>query len=504
MNKKSKFLSLILISYLIFIFCNYQQNNISAEDHEDHVISSSKVTGEHENVSQIEEKVDKLGKRLPLWSGIPFIGILLSISLFPLIFPHFWHIHFPKISAAWSVIFAFPFLIAYKNVAFYEICHIYLIDYIPFILLLWSLFTISGGILVRVDLRSTPLVNTSIILIGTILASWIGTTGASMLLIRPLLKVNANRKNKVYIIIFFIFLVSNIGGSLTPLGDPPLFLGFLHSVPFFWTMNLFTEMAFVSIILLIIFYLLDRHFLKKESHEIKSKEIITPKVEVLGLHNFLYLAGVVGAVLMSGIWEAGHVTILGVHMAVQDILRDLILIALGFLSLKTTSQSIREENEFTWFPIKEVAYLFAGIFMTIIPVLAILKAGEEGSFGFLIRSVKEPAHYFWITGILSSFLDNAPTYLTFFNSALGKFYPGVAEHTAVNLLIAHKNIFLKAISTGAVFMGANTYIGNAPNFMVKSIAEESGIRMPSFFGYIFKYSIPILIPLFILTTFVFF
>jgi len=459
---------------------------------------------EHPEKSAVAEKAEELGKDLPIWSGIPFVGILLSISLFPLFLPHFWHNHFPKISAAWSLALAIPFLFAYGEVAFYEICHIYFADYIPFIILLWSLFTISGGILFRANLKATPFVNTTFILVGTILASWVGTTGASMLLIRPLLKINAKRKNKVYIIIFFIFLVSNIGGSLTPLGDPPLFLGFLHSVPFFWTMNLLPHMGLLSALLLIIFFFLDRHYYKKEIDEDREPEKIKAKVEIRGLYNFLFLGGVVGAVLMSGIWHAGEVTILGVHRPIQDLIRDLILTLMGLLSLYYTPKKIRVENEFTWFPIKEVAYLFAGIFMTIVPVLSILKAGEEGSLGFLIKSVKEPVHYFWVTGILSSFLDNAPTYLTFFNSALGRFFPGVPEAAAVKTLITQKKIYLEAISTGAVFMGANTYIGNAPNFMVKSIAEESGIRMPSFFGYIAKYTLPILVPLFILISLVFF
>jgi len=454
----------------------------------------------HEQVGEGEE----IGKELPLWSAVPFLGILLSIALFPLLAPHFWHRHFPKISAAWALIFAVPFIIVYRGQATHEILHIYLLDYFPFVILLWSLFTASGGIVVRGKLRGTPVMNILFLTIGTVLASWIGTTGASMLMIRPVLRANAGRKKKVHIVVFFIFLVSNIGGSLTPLGDPPLFLGFLHGVPFFWTFRIFPEMAFVSVILLLLFFLFDSFWYRREKLQGEVKEGPVEPLKVDGLRNLIFLAGIVGSVLMSGMWHIGNVTVLGVHMEIQNILRDAIMIVMGLLSIFTTPKEFREANEFTWFPIKEVAYLFAGIFMTIVPALAMLRAGTEGSLAFIMEAVKDPAHYFWVTGVLSSFLDNAPTYLTFFNSALGEFFPGVPAGEAVHLLIKHKEIFLKAISTGAVFMGANTYIGNAPNFMVRSIAEESGIRMPSFFGYILKYSLPILIPLFAVTTVAFF
>ena len=445
----------------------------------------------------------ELGSSLPLWSMIPFIGILFSIALFPLLVPHFWHEHFPKIAAVWAFLFAVPFLYVYEGDALYEISHIYLIDYIPFIILLWGLFVASGGILIRGKLQGSPAVNTVILIVGTLIASWIGTTGASMLLIRPLLRANSWRKHQVHLVIFFIFLVSNVGGSLTPLGDPPLFLGFLHSVPFFWTLKLLPHMMFVVVILLLIFYLLDSYYYKKE----KKPEEVSSSPEPLrveGLINFLFLGGVLLAVLQSGLWEGASITVSGVLLEAQNLLRDGMIVLMGLLSLKFTSAKIREYNEFTWFPIKEVAYLFAGIFMTIIPALLILKAGANGNLAWLIESVKTPRDFFWVTGILSSFLDNAPTYLTFFNTALGNFFAGIPEATAVGRLIAEQEIYLKAISTGAVFMGANTYIGNAPNFMVRSIAEESGIPMPSFFGYMFKYSILILMPVFVLVSLIFF
>ncbi|MBN2080025.1 MAG: sodium:proton antiporter [Spirochaetes bacterium] len=446
---------------------------------------------------------ESLGTILPLWSVLPFAGILLSIALFPLVAPTFWHHHYPKLSAFWALVFAVPFVIIFKGVALHEIAHIYIIDYIPFILLLWSLFTIAGGIHIRGTLKGNPAVNTIILLIGTLIASWIGTTGASMLLIRPIIRSNAWRTHKVHTIVFFIFLVSNVGGALTPLGDPPLFLGFLHGVPFFWTMHILPHMALVSVILLALYFIIDTIYYRKEDKTLMGTGEKEP-LRIEGTHNFLYLGGVVGAVLFSGMVKLGEVNIFGIHQTVQNLVKDGLLILMALLSLKTTRASIRKDNEFGWGPILEVAYLFAGIFMTIIPALAILKAGEHGAMAALIKSTEKPAQYFWVTGSLSSFLDNAPTYLTFFNSALGKFYPGMAEAPAVARLIVEKVDYLAAISAGAVFMGANTYIGNAPNFMVKSIAEESGIKMPSFFGYMIKYSIPILLLIFVIVTFIFF
>jgi len=447
-----------------------------------------------------------LGKILPLWSVIPFAGILLSIALFPLIAERFWHHHFPKISAAWAIVFAVPFLFAFGGDALYEILHIYFIDYIPFIILLWALYTVSGGIQVKGTLRGTPAVNCVLLLIGTAIASWVGTTGAAMLLIRPLLRANEHRRNKVHTVVFFIFLVANIGGSLTPLGDPPLFLGFLHGVPFFWTLKLLPQMLFVVACLITIYFALDSFYYRRELRDgggIPDDGERAP-IGFEGLHNLLFLGGILGGVIISGFWRPGSYTLLGVHLDVQNTIRDSALVGMGLLSLWTTKKAIRKANEFTWFPIKEVAYLFAGIFMTIIPALAILKAGSEGALAPMLRLIQEPWHYFWIVGSLSSFLDNAPTYLTFLNSALGQFHAGMPELKAVAALIHDEEIYLKAIATGAVFMGANTYIGNAPNFMVKSIAEESGVSMPSFFGYMIRYSVIFLVPVFILVTLIFF
>jgi Na+/H+ antiporter NhaD/arsenite permease-like protein len=461
-------------------------------------------TQHHETDSAHGTGHSNIGEVLPLWSCIPFAGILLSIALFPLILPDFWHHHFGKISAFWAAALGIPFLIVFKGDALYEILHIILADYVPFIILLWSLYTVSGGILLRGTLRGTPMVNLTLLIIGTLLASWMGTTGAAMLLIRPFLRANSYRKNRTFMVVFFIFLVANVGGSLTPLGDPPLFLGFLHGVSFFWTLKILPHMVAVVVILLVIYFVLDTYYYRKEGVSAPEEEGVKEPLKLEGIRNFLFLAGIVGSVLMSGIVDWGEVNILGVHRAVQDWLRDGLLVLMGVLSLLTTPIRIRDDNDFTWFPIIEVAYLFIGIFITMIPCLLILKAGSHGVLAFLINGVTQPVHYFWVTGALSSFLDNAPTYLTFFNSALGAFYPGTAEAQAVPLLMTENAIYLKAVSAGAVFFGACSYIGNAPNFMVRSISEESGTPMPSFFGYIIKYSLLFLVPTFVIVTFVFF
>lgn len=442
-----------------------------------------------------------LGARLPLWSIVPFAGILLSIAFFPLFVPRWWHNHFAKVSVGWAVVFAVPFIIAFNRDAIHEILHVYFLDYVPFIILLWSLFTIAGGIHIRGTLRGSPLQNVILLVIGTLIASWIGTTGASMVMIRPLLRANMWRRHKVHVVVFFIILVSNIGGALTPIGDPPLFLGFLNGVPFFWTMRLVVEMMFIVIPLLVVFIAIDVYYYRKETPPEDAEPV---PIRVDGLHNLLFLAGVIVAVVVSGAWHPGKMSVLGVSIPIEFMTRETFLLILGGLSLLTTSKAIHKANGFNWFPIKEVAYLFAGIFMTIVPALAMLNAGSEGALAFIMEALKTPAHYFWITGSLSSFLDNAPSYLTFFNAALGNFYAGIPHAEAVPRLIAEQEAHLKAISVGAVFWGALTYIGNAPNFMVRSIAEEAGVKCPSFFGYMFKYSVPLLIPLFVIMTFVFF
>ena len=439
------------------------------------------------------------GADLSIFWVFPFAGILLSIAIFPLVAPDFWHHNFGKISAFWAILLIVPFLLKVGfTITLYELLHVGLLEYIPFIILLLALFTISGGVQLKGALVGTPIVNTGIIFIGTALASWMGTTGAAMLLIRPLIRANKERKSKVHVIVFFIFLVANIGGSLTPLGDPPLFLGFLKGVNFFWTTSaMMVPMLFMVFSLLIIFFIFDSYLYKKENIKKVETDI---KISIEGSFNLLLLLGVIGSVLLSGFWRP-HIEfeLFYVHVELQNVIRDILLLSLTFASWKLTSSKIREANEYTWFPIVEVAKLFAGIFVTIIPAIAILKAGTSGALGVVINSVSNQTGpinymYFWATGILSSFLDNAPTYLVFFNTAGGNPIQLMGELSQT----------LLAISAGAVFMGANTYIGNAPNFMVKSISESSGIEMPSFFGYLFKWSLPILFPLFIIVTFLFF
>ena len=448
---------------------------------------------------------EQLGKVLPAWSALPFVGILLSIALFPLLAPRFWHHHYPKVAAGWGLALAVPFVAAYGTPAATAMLHMALLDYVPFIILIGTLFVIGGGILVRGTLRGSPWVNAAIMAAGAALASWIGTTGAAVLLIRPLLRANRQRRRKAHTVVFFIFLVANIGGVLTPLGDPPLFLGFLHGVPFFWSLTLWRELLMVAGLILAAYVALDVHHWMREDAAVRApSQVPHEPLRVEGRHNFIFLGAVLAAVVLSGVWHPGAVAVLGVDLQTQNLLRDAVLVLLAAGSLATTSRRTREENGYTWGPVREVAILFAGIFATIVPVLLVLRAGEAGALGPVIHGVKTPAQFFWGTGLLSSFLDNAPTYLAFLSTAIGRIEPGVPEREAILRLVAENPAYLQAIATGAVFMGANTYIGNAPNFMVKSIAEEAGIEMPSFFGYVFRYALPFLVPVFLLATWVFF
>ncbi len=443
------------------------------------------------------------GSQLGLIWAVPFAGILLSIAIMPLAVPHFWHHHFGKISAFWALAFVLPAAVLHgPALAGYEVLHTLLLEYIPFIILLFALFTVAGGIYVRGNLHGSPGVNTGFLAIGTVIASWTGTTGAAMLLIRPLIRANDSRRHNAHVVVFFIFLVANVGGSLTPLGDPPLFLGFLKGVSFFWpTVHLFLPMLVVSVMVLTVFYFLDRWFYAREEGMPPARDP-TPdsRVGIEGWVNVALLGGVVLAVLMSGSWKPGiGITIYHVTVELQNIARDLLLLVIAGLSMALTRRDIRAANGFSWGPIAEVAKLFVGIFLTIIPAIAILKAGREGALAPLVNLVTgangEPVNvwYFWLTGILSSFLDNAPTYLVFFNMAGGD---------PVQLM-GPLALTLGAISAGAVFMGANTYIGNAPNFMVKAIAEENGVKMPSFFGYM-AWSCVILLPCFAVVTLIFY
>ncbi|MDQ0024089.1 Na+/H+ antiporter NhaD/arsenite permease-like protein [Variovorax paradoxus] len=442
------------------------------------------------------------GSKLSAIWGIPFAGLLLSIALMPLLAPSVWHHHYGKISAAWALAFLLPFAAIHgAPLAGSQLVHALVEEYIPFIILLTALFTVAGGIHIRGNLHGAPGLNTAILAIGAVLASLMGTTGASMLLIRPLIRANDNRLSKAHVVVFFIFIVSNAGGSLTPLGDPPLFLGFLKGVDFFWTaQNILPETLFLVGLLLALFYVIDRHYYRKEGVLPIDPTPDTRRIGFDGAANFWLLGGVVFLVLLSGIWKSPvGFDVFGTHVGLPGLVRDVGLIAITLLSFKTTSAKVHADNQFEWAPMAEVAKLFAGIFLTIVPVIAMLKAGANGPFAAVIAAVTkpdgqpDPAMYFWASGILSSFLDNAPTYLVFFNTAGGD--PAVLMTTYATTLAA--------ISAGSVFMGANSYIGNAPNLMVKAIAESRGVRMPSFFGYM-GWSVAVLIPLFVLSTFIFF
>lgn len=443
---------------------------------------------------------------LSLVWGLPFALILLSIATGPLLFAHTWHHHFGKITAGWTLLFLIPFTLVFGfGESVHLIAHAMVGEYIPFILLLLALYTISGGILVWGNLHGSPKLNTALLAIGTLLAPIMGTTGAAMLMIRPLLKANDNRKHNVHVVIFFIFLVANIGGGLTPLGDPPLFLGFLKGVDFLWTVeHMLAPVLISTVVLLTIFYIIDSRYFAKEGELLPRDPSPDSEegIQLFGKWNFVLLLCVIGSVLLSGMWKPQHpgFDILGTNYPLPNLVRDAILLILTVVSLIITPKPVRAGNEFNFEPIAEVAKLFAGIFITISPVLAMLQAGEKGAFAGIISLVHDSAGqpintmYFWMSGMLSAFLDNAPTYLVFFNMAGGD------PHQLMRGDLFHT---LLAVSMGSVFMGALSYIGNAPNFMVKSIAEQRKVKMPSFFGYM-AWSFGILIPLFILHTLVFF
>lgn len=417
---------------------------------------------------------ENVGVSFPYWTSVFFIGLLLSIAVFPLINSEWWGKRYGYVSFA----FAIPAIIIVVSKDWHLLLHT-MEEYISFIILLGSLFIIAGGIVIRIGALGTPKLNALILLIGAFFASFIGTTGASMVLIRPLIRANRWRKHVLHIYIFFIFMVSNIGGLLTPLGDPPLFLGFLRGVPFLWTFKLIVFWVFAIGILLFIFFLIDNNFLKKEDKENMLKfadNLPEKKLEISGKINIIFLLMVIGSFF------------------IPPIFREIVMIISAGLSIYFTPVVLREENAFTYHPIIEVALLFFGIFATMVPVMEILKINGSR------LGISEPWQFFWITGGLSSFLDNAPTYLVFMATAQSV---AVAKEITTNLIVGVPEVYLKAISVGAVFMGANSYIGNGPNFMVKAICEENDIKMPSFFGYM-AWSIGILIPLFILITFVFF
>lgn len=436
----------------------------------------------------------------PLW-GIPFALILLSVAIMPLISHRLWGKYSGWIVLTLAAFFVIPFAYVFGLEAAAGAVVEALIEYVSFILLLLALYTVSGGILVWGNLRGTPRHNVTLLLIGTLLASLMGTTGAAMLMVRPLIRANEKRRYRVHQLIFLIFLVANIGGGLTPIGDPPLFLGFLHGVDFFWTLrHAILPVGLNVILLLLIFYVLDRHLYRKEGGANIFVSNEKQKIRIYGKFNFILLAVIVVAVVLSGVWNPGqYVAIYGKQIDYQDIVRDGILMLVTLISYGYTPKQVRNGNEFDWGPIREVAELFLAIFITIVPVLLILKAGFEGAFSPIVSVVTDSKGapldvlYFWITGLLSSFLDNAPTYLVFFNLASGD----------AAYLMQELPRTLLAISTGAVFMGAFTYIGNAPNLMVKFIAEQRLIVMPNFVHYML-WSVGILMPIFLIDTLIFF
>ena len=445
---------------------------------------------------------------IPLWLCIPFAGLLLCIAIFPLVKGEWWDKNKGWAVLIWSLLFIIPFAVKYGAGETAEtVLECIVNDYLSFIVLLFGLFCVSGNINLEGDFVGSPRMNTGLLAIGTLLSSCIGTTGASMLMVRPVIKMNSWRKRKSHIMVFFIFMVSNMGGCLTPIGDPPLLMGFMRGVPFFWSLHLLPMLLFNMAILLFAFYHLDKWAYRRDIAEGRKPDISKPGTEfrIDGLHNIVFLLMIVGAVILSGVlpgmpaFQDGAGNVKGIHifgevtLSFPALIEIAVILLAAWLSFRTTKQEIRRRNHFTWGAIKEVAVLFIGIFITMQPALMLLKSvGPE-------LGLTQPSQLFWATGALSSFLDNTPTYLVFLTTA-GTL--GITSGIATSLGTVPAKL-LSAISCGAVFMGANTYIGNAPNFMVKSISDENGVNMPSFFGYML-WSLAFLVPVFIIDTFVFF
>jgi Na+/H+ antiporter NhaD/arsenite permease-like protein len=426
--------------------------------------------------------VDALPGEALAWPwALPFIGVLATIAIGPA-FRNVWHDHYGKIAGSWAVLIVAALAIAYGiQTALAAFAHAMLAEYLSFIVLLFALYTVAGGILVTGTLSGTPGSNTLLLAFGTAIASVVGTTGAAMILIRPLLRANEQRRSSVHVVVFFIFLVANVGGALSPLGDPPLFVGFLRGVDFFWTTrHLAVETVLLAGFLLACFYVVDSWFARRDPHSAREEPAPPRRIRVRGLVNLVLIGAITGVILVTALWTPSlSINVLDTELALETVARDGLLVLIAILSLLWTREEHRLENGFTWEPIREVAKLFAAIFIAIIPVLAMLRAGEAGAFAPLIDFVAsadgapDPLAYFWVTGFLSAFLDNAPTYLVFFELAGGD----------PERLMGQMAGILAAISMGAVYMGALTYIGNAPNLMVHAIAEERGLPMPSFFAY---------------------
>ena len=439
----------------------------------------------------------------PVWAVIPFVLLLLMIATGPLFYEHFWHKNYPLISVILALLVTAYYLLVLHNQNA-PIHHMF--EYIQFIALLASLYIASGGIMINIDKQATPTANVIILLVGAVIANLIGTTGASMLLIRPFIRLNRYRI-KPYHIIFFIFIISNVGGSLTPIGDPPLFLGFLKGVPFFWTLtNNLVPWIFGVIVLTVFFYFFD---IRNKSHydiddEDEGPVEFTNKISLIGTRNFIWLGIVIGSVFLDPN-VIDWVPYIYYHGIKFSFVREIIMLSVAFFSYRFADKKALEGNEFSFEPIREVAFIFIGIFGTMMPALELV-----GTFAASPEGTELITHntLYWGTGILSGFLDNAPTYINFLTAAMASNQADINTMSDVvnfaNGGYANSILNLRSISIAAVFFGAMTYIGNGPNFMVKSIAEEIGIKMPSFFGYIIRFSIPILIPMLILTWLIFF
>ena len=445
---------------------------------------------------------------VPLWMCIPFAGLLLCIAVFPVVRPQWWEKYQLQAVILWSILFLAPFgALNGAETALETALECLASDYLPFIILLFGLFCVAGNITLEGDLAGSPGVNVALLLFGTLLSSWVGTTGASMLMVRPMIKMNAWRKRRRHIMVFFIFLISNIGGCLTPIGDPPLLMGFSRGVPFFWSLRLLPVMLFNTAVLLFLFYHVDMAAYRRDIASGRKPDISRPgtQVTIRGLHNLLFLAMIVAAVILSGLLpglpllQDARGEVLAIPLAgearltVPSLIEMAIILLAAWLSFRTTDPSVRTANHFTWGAIREVAVLFVGIFVTMQPALMVLKANGAA------LGLHTPFQMFWATGALSSFLDNTPTYLVFLTTAAAQEL-GTGIATTLGTVPVK---MLSAISCGAVFMGANTYIGNAPNFMVKAISDENGIRMPSFFGYL-GWSVVFLVPVFLLDALIFF
>lgn len=466
---------------------------VEQQDHNDASDHASEGDGDHESEGAHHAP--------PGWTVIPFVALLLMIATGPLFYEHFWHKNYPKVAVALAAAVVIYYIFVLHNM--HGPVHA-LAEYVQFIALLASLYIASGGIMIDIDKKATPMANVIILFTGAVIANLIGTTGASMLLVRPFIRLNKTRI-KAYHIIFFIFMVSNVGGSLTPIGDPPLFLGFLKGVPFIWTLEYnIIPWLFALVLLMITFYIFDT---RNTSNNAVNDEAVTysNKITLVGSRNFIWLGVVIASVFLDPNvidWVPA------IHYDGQkfSFVREIIMLTVAFLSFKLASKKAIKGNEFSFEPIREVAFIFIGIFGTMMPALELV-----GGFAASPEGSKLISHntLYWGTGILSGFLDNAPTYINFLTAALAAQGGSISVITDV-AAFANGGTFensildLKAISVAAVFFGAFTYIGNGPNFMVKSIAEQIGIKMPSFFGYIIRFSIPILLPLLILVWLVFF